>query len=253
MDRTESVNGADFGVLSTVSNRFSRSPWWWTVGLAGAGGSMFLAWLGIRHGAWRHGPLNGWFESVFPVSALAAVFGLVALASVVLAVWQRHRLAGPSARLVGEIPGWRRMLTGVAWLGCALCALACLVAVLNVHWSRGTDWPWPVAGRLPLALAGIGGMLLGGACAAWLAIRGQVAWRGADAIRTECALMAQLLALVITGGVLWAKRDGTWMAILLSLYLGQLLALAVVAPLAWPSLRAAATMTHAAPRKAKKV
>ncbi|AEE66342.1 tricarballylate utilization 4Fe-4S protein TcuB [Bordetella pertussis] len=237
-----------------------------TLSLATAVGlSLFLALLFWLNGALWHAPLQGNFYAIFPHNLLVAMFGLVFLyAALALGIgatrfWRgtRQDAAPPSSasgaaaeasfdvltlRYLGGGHGegcneesarftlWRRRFHHLTFYGFMLCFAATGVATVY-HYALGWQAPYPVL-SLPVLLGTAGGIgLLIGPAGLYLLNRKRHADHGDPAQHAmDRGFMALLFFVSLTGLLLLALRDTSWMAVLLAVHLGFVMAFFLTMP-----------------------
>ncbi|AOB40137.1 tricarballylate utilization 4Fe-4S protein TcuB [Bordetella parapertussis] len=237
-----------------------------TLSLATAVGlSLFLALLVWLKGALWHAPLQGNFYAIFPHNLLVAMFGLVFLyAALALGIgatrfWRgtRKDAAPPSSasgaaaeasfdvltlRYLGGGHGegcneesarftlWRRRFHHMTFYGFMLCFAATGVATVY-HYALGWQAPYPVL-SLPVLLGTAGGIgLLIGPAGLYLLNRKRHADHGDPAQHAmDRGFMALLFFVSLTGLLLLALRDTSWMAVLLAVHLGFVMAFFLTMP-----------------------
>lgn len=237
-----------------------------TLSLATAVGlSLFLALLVWLNGALWHAPLQGNFYAIFPHNLLVAMFGLVFLyAALALGIgatrfWRgtRQDAAPPSSasgaaaeasfdvltlRYLGGGHGegcneesarftlWRRRFHHLTFYGFMLCFAATGVATVY-HYALGWQAPYPVL-SLPVLLGTAGGIgLLIGPAGLYLLNRKRHADHGDPAQHAmDRGFMALLFFVSLTGLLLLALRDTSWMAVLLAVHLGFVMAFFLTMP-----------------------
>jgi len=233
-----------------------------TLALATAGGlALFLVLVLALRGTLLHEPLAGNFYAVFPhnlmVTMFGAAFGFAVLALAIGAVrfWRgqspgpvtapsaaeatRHALAltyldGGHGDGCNEADDrstlLRRRFHHLTFYGFLLCFASTSVATLY-HYLLGQPAPYPVI-SLPVLLGTVGGigLLIGPAGLLWLNLR-RHPLHGDPGQRTmDRAFIVLLFATSLTGLALLALRDTGFMALLLAVHLGTVLALFLTLP-----------------------
>jgi citrate/tricarballylate utilization protein len=230
-----------------------------------AGLALFLVLaLGVT-GTLLHRPLAGNFYAIFPHNLLVAMFGaafgfaVLALAIGARAFWRqvaagdgpyRERSAAgvEAARNVlvmkyldgGHGEGcnnaddrftlWRRRWHQVTLYGFMLCFASTCVATLY-HYLLGQAAPYALS-SLPVILGTLGGigLLVGPIGLFWMTQRRDPQQGDPKQRPMDRAFIALLLLTSATGLVLLALRDSGWMALLLAVHLGVVMALFVTLP-----------------------
>ena len=233
-----------------------------TLAMATAGGlALFLVLVLALRGTLLHEPLAGNFYAVFPhnlmVTMFGAAFGFAVLALAIGAVrfWRgqspgpvtapsaaeatRHALAltyldGGHGDGCNEADDrftlLRRRFHHLTFYGFLLCFASTSVATLY-HYLLGQPAPYPVI-SLPVLLGTVGGigLLIGPAGLLWLNLR-RHPLHGDPGQRTmDRAFIVLLFATSLTGLALLALRDTGFMALLLAVHLGTVLALFLTLP-----------------------
>ena len=236
-----------------------------TVALALAGGlALFLVLAVAMAGSLLHEPLAGNFYAIFPHKFLAAVFGVVFLL-VVFALgmglrrfWREvspAREGQPASGAAAEatrdvlrlkyLDGghgegcnneddrftlWRRRFHHFTFYGFMLCFAATSVATLY-HYLLGLEAPYALT-SLPVLLGTAGGigLVIGPIGLLWMSLRRDPA-HGDQAQRPmDHGFIALLLLTSLTGLALLAWRDTRFMALLLAVHLGVVMALFLTLP-----------------------
>jgi citrate/tricarballylate utilization protein len=235
-----------------------------TTALALAGGlALFLVLAVALSGSLLHAPLAGNFYAIFPHNFLAAVFGAVFLFAVfalgmgLRRFWRevspgRDRPATGAAseatrdvlRLKyldgGHGEGcnneddrftlWRRRFHHFTFYGFLLCFASTCVATLY-HYLLGQQAPYAFS-SLPVLLGTAGGigLVIGPIGLLWMSLRRDPA-QGDQAQRPmDRGFIALLLLTSLTGLALLAWRDTRFMALLLAVHLGVVMALFLTLP-----------------------
>ncbi|NUZ07318.1 tricarballylate utilization 4Fe-4S protein TcuB [Piscinibacter koreensis] len=237
-----------------------------TVALALAGGlALFLVLALALAGTLFHQPLAGDFYAIFPHNLLVALFGavfgfaIVALGIGARAFWRdvregdgpyRERAAAGleairNVLVMKYLDGghgegcndaddrftlWRRRWHQTTFYGFMLCFASTCVATLY-HYVLGRPAPYAPT-SLPVLLGTLGGigLVVGPIGLLWMARRRDPA-QGDPAQRPmDRAFIALLLLTSATGLALLAWRDTGWMALLLAVHLGVVMALFATLP-----------------------
>ncbi|WPH18584.1 tricarballylate utilization 4Fe-4S protein TcuB [Variovorax paradoxus] len=235
-----------------------------------AGLALFLVLAVAMTGALLHEPLAGNFYAIFPHNFLALVFGSVfafvvfALAMGVRRFWREVSPAQENAP--GEVAGvraaagaeaahdvlrlkylggghgegcnneddrftlWRRRLHHFTFYGFMLCFASTCVATLY-HYLLGLHAPYALT-SLPVLLGTAGGigLVIGPAGLLWLNLRRNAAHGDVAQRPMDRGFIALLLLTSVTGLALLAWRDTGFMALLLAVHLGVVLALFLTLP-----------------------
>lgn len=208
-------------------------------------------------------PLDANFYAVFPHGLMVAVFGaafawaVLALAIGVRRFWRDAgvtvRNAPPAAvreaigdglslRYLGGGHGegcneaddrftlWRRRFHHMTFYGFALCFAATCVATIY-HYGFGQPAPYPLLSA-PVLLGTVGGigLLIGPAGLAWLHARRDPRQSDPDQRGMDIAFLVLLFMTSLTGLALLALRETYWMAELLAIHLGFVMAFFVTLP-----------------------
>ena len=254
---------ADYAWPSALGALYKRNGL--TVALAAAGSlALFLVLLLAVRGSLLHAPLAGNFYAVFPHNTLVAMFGavfafaLLALGLGVTRFWRAVRpgdakgagggagaealrstltlryLGGGQGQGCNEVDDRftlaRRRFHHLTFYGFMLCFASTSVATLY-HYLLGLHAPYPFFSTpVLLGTAGGIGLVIGPAGLLWLNLRrnpaqGDVAQRPMDR-----GFIALLLIISVTGLALLAWRDTGWMALLLAVHLGFVMALFLTLP-----------------------
>jgi citrate/tricarballylate utilization protein len=237
-----------------------------TVALALAGGlALFLVMAIAVTGTLFHRPLAGNFYAIFPHNLLVAMFGAVfGLAVLALAIGARafcrhiaegdgpYRERGAAAAeatrnvlVLKYLDGghgegcndvddrftlWRRRFHQVTFYGFMLCFASTSVATLY-HYALGQPAPYALT-SLPVVLGTLGGvgLLIGPIGLLWMSVQRDPAQGDLKQRPMDRAFIALLLLTSLTGLVLLALRDTGWMALLLAVHLGVVMALFATLP-----------------------
>ncbi|WPH11973.1 tricarballylate utilization 4Fe-4S protein TcuB [Variovorax paradoxus] len=237
--------------------------------LAG-GLALFLVLAVAMTGALLHEPLAGNFYAIFPHNFLALVFGAVflfvlfALAMGVRRFWREVSPAQENAP--GEVAGvraaasaeaahdvlrlsylggghgegcnneddrftlWRRRFHHFTFYGFMLCFASTCVATLY-HYLLGLHAPYALT-SLPVLLGTAGGigLVIGPVGLLWMNLRRNAAHGDVAQRPMDRGFIALLLLTSVTGLALLAWRDTGFMALLLAVHLGVVMALFLTLP-----------------------
>jgi citrate/tricarballylate utilization protein len=235
-----------------------------------AGLALFLVLAVAMTGTLLHAPLAGNFYAIFPHNFLALVFGAVfalvvfALAMGVRRFWREvspaqdypprdvagvRAAAGAEAandvlrlRYLGGGHGkgcnneddrfslWRRRLHHFTFYGFMLCFASTCVATLY-HYLLGLHAPYALT-SLPVLLGTAGGigLVIGPAGLLWMNLRRNAAHGDVAQRPMDRGFIALLLLASVTGLALLAWRDTGFMALLLAVHLGVVMALFLTLP-----------------------
>ncbi|WP_076998680.1 tricarballylate utilization 4Fe-4S protein TcuB [Variovorax sp. KK3] len=236
-----------------------------TVALALAAGlALFLVLAVALSGSLLHAPLAGNFYAIFPHNLLASVFGavflfvVVALAMGVRRFWRELapvREGGPATGAAAEatrdvlrlkyLDGghgegcnneddrfslWRRRFHHFTFYGFMLCFASTSVATLY-HYLLGLHAPYALT-SLPVLLGTAGGigLVIGPVGLLWLGLRRDPAHGDPAQRPMDRGFIALLLLTSLTGLALLAWRDTGFMALLLAVHLGVVMALFITLP-----------------------
>jgi len=235
-----------------------------------AGLALFLVLAVAMTGALLHAPLAGNFYAIFPHNFLALVFGAVfafvvfALAMGVRRFWREVSPAQENAP--GEVAGvraaagaeaahdvlrlkylggghgegcnneddrftlWRRRLHHFTFYGFMLCFASTCVATLY-HYLLGLHAPYAFT-SLPVLLGTAGGigLVAGPVGLLWMNLRRNAAHGDVAQRPMDRGFIALLLLTSVTGLALLAWRDTGFMALLLAVHLGVVMALFLTLP-----------------------
>lgn len=233
-----------------------------TVSLALAAGlALFLVMVVAMTGSFRHEPLAGDFYAIFPHNLLVVMFGSVFLFAVLalgIGVTRFWRQSVPGPRTAAavteaaanvltlkyldgghekgcnneddEFTQRRRVFHHFTFYGFMLCFAATSFATIY-HYVFGWAAPYAYT-SLPVILGTVGGigLLIGPAGLFWLNLR-RHPQHGDQAQRPmDLGFIALLFFISLTGLLLLAFRDTTWMAVLLAVHLGTVMALFLTMP-----------------------
>jgi len=233
-----------------------------TLALATAGGlALFLLLAIAMRGSLLHEPLAGNFYAVFPHSLMVwmfvAAFGWAVLALAIGAArfWRGQAPGAVTAGAAGEaarhalaltyLDGGhgdgcnesddrftllRRRFHHLTFYGFMLCFASTSVATMY-HYVLGQSAPYPVT-SLPVMLGTVGGigLLVGPAGLLWLNLRRHPLHGDPRQRPMDRAFIVLLFATSLTGLALLAWRDTGWMAVLLAVHLGTVMALFLTLP-----------------------
>ncbi|PSL78992.1 tricarballylate utilization protein TcuB, partial [Variovorax sp. WS11] len=236
-----------------------------TVAMALAGGlALFLVLAVALSGSLLHEPLAGNFYAIFPHNFLAGVFGVVFL-FVVFALgmglrrfWREvspGRDGSPANGAAAEatrdalrlkyLDGghgegcnneddrftlWRRRFHHFTFYGFLLCFASTCVATLY-HYLLGLEAPYALI-SLPVLLGTAGGigLVIGPLGLLWMNLRRDPAHGDTAQRPMDRGFIALLLLTSLTGLALLAWRDTRFMALLLAVHLGVVMALFLTLP-----------------------
>lgn len=253
--------------------------------------ALFLVLLVSINGSLFHAPLAGNFYAIFPHNLLAVTFGVaflyavVALGIGVTRFWRGTRQHGARPTLVaaaateassdvltlryldgGHGDGcneadsrftlWRRRFHHMTFYGFMLCFAATIVGTLY-HYALGWQAPYPHL-SLPVILGTVGGvgLLFGPAGLYVLNIRRHPDHGDPGQHAMDRGFMVLLFSVSLTGLLLLAFRDTSWMAILLAIHLGFVMALFLTMPygkFAHGFYRGAALLKNAIEKRTPKI
>lgn len=259
-----------------------------TVALALAAAlALFLVLTLAMTGSLFHPPLAGNFYAIFPHNLLVALFGTVfgfsvlALGLGARAFWRqvaqgdgpyRERSAAAAeaahdALVLKYLDGghgegcnndddrftpWRRRFHQLTFHGFLLCLASTAVATLY-HYLLAKPAPYALTSApVLLGTAGGVGLLIGPAGLFWMALRRDPAQGDVRQRPMDRAFIALLLLTSASGLLLLGLRDTRWMALLLAVHLGIVMALFATLPygkFAHAVYRSAALLRHALERR----
>ena len=233
-----------------------------TLSLATAFGLvLFLVLTLVATGKVLHQPLAGNFYAIFPHNTLALMFGAVfAFAVLALGIgvrrfWKEITPGAASAVALGEathnvlrlkyLDGGhgqgcndeddrftlrRRRFHHLTFYGFMLCFAATSVATLY-HYVLKMQAPYPIT-SLPVILGTVGGigLLIGPAGLLWLNLHRSPLHGDAKQKPMDRAFIALLFTVSLTGLALLLWRDTRYMALLLALHLGVVMAFFLTLP-----------------------
>ncbi len=232
------------------------------VALATAGGlALFLVLALLLRGSLLHEPLAGNFYAVFPHNLMAGMFGgvflfaVLALAMGGIKFWRAVTPGAHAAGAAGEaaknalaltyLDGGhgdgcneesdrftkaRRRLHHFTFYGFLLCFASTSVGTLY-HYAFGWQAPYALT-SLPVVLGTVGGigLLIGPAGLLWLNLHRHPLHGDAAQRPMDRGFIALLFLTSATGLALLAWRDTSFMALLLAIHLGVVMALFVTLP-----------------------
>ncbi|MBL0124426.1 MAG: tricarballylate utilization 4Fe-4S protein TcuB [Betaproteobacteria bacterium] len=237
-----------------------------TLSLATAAGlALFLLLAVMRQGSLIHAPLAGDFYAVFPHNLMATMFGIVfgfsmlALMIGVARFWRdvTPGMASSDASLSAAVEAtdnvlrlkylggghgegcnnaddaftlWRKRFHHFTFYGFMLCFASTSVATLY-HYLLKLDAPYALT-SLPVLLGITGGigLLIGPAGLLWLNLQRHPAHGDARQKPMDRGFIALLFLISLTGLALMWWRDSGFMALLLAVHLGVVLALFLTLP-----------------------
>jgi len=233
-----------------------------TLSLATAAGlAWFLVLAVLQQGALIHAPLAGNFYAVFPHNLMVLMFGMVfgfsmlALTIGVVRFWRNVSPGGATLAAATEATGnvlrlkyldgghgegcnetddafslWRRRFHHFTFYGFMLCFASTSVATLY-HYLLKLDAPYALA-SLPvlLGIAGGIGLLIGPAGLLWLNVHRHPQHGDARQKAMDRGFIVLLFAVSLTGLALMVWRDTGYMALLLAIHLGAVMALFLTLP-----------------------
>ncbi|MBT2302819.1 tricarballylate utilization 4Fe-4S protein TcuB [Variovorax paradoxus] len=236
-----------------------------TVALALAGGlALFLVLVVALSGSLLHAPLAGNFYAIFPHNFLAGVFGAVflfivfALGMGLRRFWRELSPAsegqpanGAAAEATRDVLRlkyldgghgegcneeddrftlWRRRFHHFTFYGFMLCFASTSVATLY-HYLLGLQAPYALT-SLPVLLGTAGGigLVIGPLGLLWMNLRRDPAHGDTAQRPMDRGFIALLLLTSVTGLALLAWRDTRFMALLLAVHLGVVMALFLTLP-----------------------
>jgi citrate/tricarballylate utilization protein len=259
---------ADYAWPSALGALYKRNGL--TMALALAGGlALFLALAVMMQGSILHAPLAGNFYAIFPHNLLVSMF-LPIFAFVVLALsigvrqfWKNVTTQGVANESTGQISStaaleatsdvlklkylggghgegcnneddawtlWRKRFHHVTFYGFMLCFASTSVATLYHYFFK---WQAPYAlTSLPVLLGTIGGigLLIGPAGLLWLNLRRDPNTADVSQKPMDLGFVALLFLTSLTGLALMVWRDTAFLALLLAVHLGVVMALFVTLP-----------------------
>ena len=233
-----------------------------TLSLATAAGlALFLVLAVMKQGVLIHPPRAGNFYAVFPHNLMASMFGIVfglamlALALGVIRFWRDIAPGAASLAAAAEATGnvlrlkyldgghgegcneaddafslWRRRFHHLTFYGFMLCFASTSVATFY-HYLLKLDAPYALT-SLPVLLGFAGGigLLAGPAGLLWLNLHRHPQHGDARQKAMDRGFIALLFAVSLTGLALMWWRDTGFMALLLAIHLGVVMALFLTLP-----------------------
>jgi citrate/tricarballylate utilization protein len=223
--------------------------------------SLFLVLAMAMRGSLFHEPLAGNFYAIFPHNLLVAMFGaafgwaVLALGVGATKFWKGHSPGPLEPGATGEalrnaltltyLDGghgdgcndaddrftlWRRRFHHLTFYGFMLCFASTCVATLY-HYALQLHAPYALT-SLPVILGTLGGigLLAGPAGLLWLNLRRHPMHGDARQKPMDRAFIVLLFATSLTGLALLAWRDTAFMALLLAVHLGTVMALFLTLP-----------------------
>ncbi len=241
-----------------------------TVALALAGGlALFLVLAVMMQGSLLHAPLAGNFYAIFPHNLLVGMF-LPIFAFVILALsigvrkfWKKVTTQGIANELTGQISSisaseatsdvlklkylggghgegcnneddawtlWRKRFHHATFYGFMLCFASTSVATVY-HYAFKWQAPYALT-SLPVLLGTVGGigLLIGPAGLLWLNLRRDPNTADLSQKPMDLGFIALLFLTSLTGLALMVWRDTSFLALLLAVHLGVVMALFVTLP-----------------------
>jgi citrate/tricarballylate utilization protein len=259
----------DYAWPSAMGALYGRAGLTVALALA-VGLALFLVLAVAMSGSLLHAPLAGNFYAIFPHDFLAPVFGVVSLLVVIALgmgvrrfwrdVTPAHEYAPPSVAGVRAAAGaeaardvlrlkylggghgegcnneddrftlWRRRFHHMSFYGFMLCFASTSVATLY-HYLLDLHAPYAV-GSLPVLLGTAGGigLVAGPLGLLWMSLRRDPAHGDPAQRPMDRGFIALLLLTSLTGLALLAWRDTGFMALLLAVHLGVVMALFLTLP-----------------------
>jgi citrate/tricarballylate utilization protein len=222
---------------------------------------LFLVLAVYSQGGLVHQPLEGNFYAVFPHNTLVALFGVTfgfAVLALAIGVARFWKDVSPGASMPGAAPEAmhnaltlkyldgghgkgcndendrytlrRRRFHHLTFYGFMLCLASTSVATVY-HYALGWQAPYPVL-SLPVLLGTLGGigLIVGPAGLLWLNIARDPRHGDMKQRPMDRAFIALLFFTSLTGLALLAWRDTGYMALLLAIHLGVVMALFLTLP-----------------------
>jgi citrate/tricarballylate utilization protein len=268
MARVRSQTYADYAWPSALGALYKRNGL--TVAVALAGGlALFLVLAVMMQGSLLHKPLAGNFYAIFPHNLLVGMF-LPIFAFVVLALtlgvrqfWKNVTTQGVANENTGQIYSvaateatsdvlklkylggghgegcnneddawtlWRKRFHHATFYGFMLCFASTSVATAYHYFFK---WQAPYAlTSLPVLLGTVGGigLLIGPAGLLWLNLRRDPKTADVSQKPMDLGFIALLFLTSLTGLALMIWRDTSFLALLLAVHLGVVMALFVTLP-----------------------
>ena len=260
MAKVRAQTYSDFAWPQSLGALYKRNGL--TVALATAGGLiLFLVMALAMTGSLLHEPLAGDFYAIFPHNLLVVMFGVVfgfavlALAAGVVKFWREITPGAANAPAITETASdvlslryldgghgkgcnneddaftlWRRRFHHFTFYGFMLCFAATSVATLY-HYFLGLEAPYPYL-SLPVILGTVGGigLLIGPAGLLWMNIRRHPLHGDEKQKPMDRGFIVLLFLISLTGLLLLGLRDTSYMALLLAIHLGVVMALFLTMP-----------------------
>ena len=259
---------ADYAWPSAFGALYKRNGLTVAVSLAG-GLALFLVLAVMMQGSLLHAPLAGNFYAIFPHNLLVGMF-LPIFAFVILALsigvrqfWKKVTTQGIANELTGQISStaaaeatsdvlklkylggghgegcnneddawtlWRKRFHHATFYGFMLCFASTSVATVY-HYAFKWQAPYALT-SLPVLLGTVGGigLLIGPAGLLWLNLRRDPNTADLSQKPMDLGFIALLFLTSLTGLALMIWRDTSFLALLLAVHLGVVMALFVTLP-----------------------
>ena len=259
---------ADYAWPSAFGALYKRNGLTVAVSLAG-GLALFLVLAVMMQGSLLHAPLAGNFYAIFPHNLLVGMF-LPIFAFVILALsigvrqfWKKVTTQGIANELTGQISStaaaeatsdvlklkylggghgegcnneddawtlWRKRFHHATFYGFMLCFASTSVATVY-HYAFKWQAPYTLT-SLPVLLGTVGGigLLIGPAGLLWLNLRRDPNTADLSQKPMDLGFIALLFLTSLTGLALMIWRDTSFLALLLAVHLGVVMALFVTLP-----------------------
>ncbi len=259
---------ADYAWPSAFGALYKRNGLTVAVSLAG-GLALFLVLAVMMQGSLLHAPLAGNFYAIFPHNLLVGMF-LPIFAFVILALsigvrqfWKKVTTQGIANELTGQISSiaaaeatsdmlklkylggghgegcnneddawtlWRKRFHHATFYGFMLCFASTSVATVY-HYAFKWQAPYALT-SLPVFLGTVGGigLLIGPAGLLWLNLRRDPNTADLSQKPMDLGFIALLFLTSLTGLALMIWRDTSFLALLLAVHLGVVMALFVTLP-----------------------
>ncbi len=259
---------ADYAWPSAFGALYKRNGLTVAVSLAG-GLALFLVLAVMMKGSLLHAPLAGNFYAIFPHNLLVGMF-LPIFAFVILALsigvrqfWKKVTTQGIANELTGQISSitaseatsdvlklkylggghgegcnneddawtlWRKRFHHATFYGFMLCFASTSVATVY-HYAFKWQAPYALT-SLPVLLGTVGGigLLIGPAGLLWLNLRRDPNTADLSQKPMDLGFIALLFLTSLTGLALMIWRDTSFLALLLAVHLGVVMALFVTLP-----------------------
>ena len=259
---------ADYAWPSAFGALYKRNGLTVAVSLAG-GLALFLVLAVMMQGSLLHAPLAGNFYAIFPHNLLVGMF-LPIFAFVILALsigvrqfWKKVTTQGIANELTGQISSaaaaeatsdvlklkylggghgegcnneddawtlWRKRFHHATFYGFMLCFASTSVATVY-HYAFKWQAPYTLT-SLPVLLGTVGGigLLIGPAGLLWLNLRRDPNTTDLSQKPMDLGFIALLFLTSLTGLALMIWRDTSFLALLLAVHLGVVMALFVTLP-----------------------